>query len=72
MKTQIVVTLDNSPDLPGMLEVVEIKQGHDKMESCDLMGIPDITHLEIGSLLKKEELYSVVGIRRFNKHIKFV
>lgn len=71
MKTKIIVELEQSKDFPYLLEVVNITEDADNLESCNVSGLCDSCQLEVGSWLRKSELKRG-GIQGKNRNIKFV
>lgn len=71
MKTKIRVELEQPKDFPGLLEVINITDDTDSLESCSISGLCDCTLVNIGSWLRKAELRRG-GIRSKNQHINFV
>jgi len=73
MKRLITVKLEKSPDYPALFEVVDISSDKiGSLESCLVLGIPEVTRLEIGSWLRRKELGRVRQLPTQNKHIKFL
>ena len=71
MKQKILVELEQSKDFPYLLEVTNITEDADTLESCPVAGLCDCSTLEIGSWIRKAEVKRG-GIRSKNQHINFV
>jgi hypothetical protein len=71
MKHKITVELEQPKDFPYLLEVVDITEDADSLESCPVSGLCDCSVLEVGSWLRKSELKRG-GIQGKNSHVKFI
>lgn len=67
----ITIILSSIKDFSYLLEVTDIMQGQTELEACDIDGLSDSNHLEIGSWLHRNELKRG-GIKGLNTHLKFV
>jgi len=72
MKQKILVELEQSKTFRRLFDVVEISDESGQIESCQVNGLFDCDHLEIGSWIRKSELRHKGGIKGKNQHIKFV
>jgi len=71
MKHKIMVELEQPKDFPYLLEVTNITEDSNELESCPISGLCDCSVLEVGSWLRKSELKRG-GIQSKNSYVKFI